>query len=183
MTLRPREKKFLIAAFVAFLAFVLLEFVVLPEWERVQSTRGSLVLAQKELRYDRELVAAKQLRDQQSALQAQLTEREHHLLVGPDTNQASAELQTWLSQRAAEQQLGLVRSEFLAPNPVGDDYVRIPVRLELNGRVTQLSQFVSAILGGERIVEIEELQISSTGDKDKRVHCGVVIAALMRKPR
>jgi len=56
------------------------------------------------------------------------------------------------------------------------------VRLQVNGRITQLTQFLNAMIAGDRIVEIEELQLSGAGDKEKLVHCGVVVAALMAKP-
>ena len=183
MKLQTREKNFLIAAGLAILVFVLLEFVVLPRWDRAEASTGSLFLVKKELRYDRELIATKQLRDQAAAIQGRLSEEEHRLIVAQDTNQAGAQLQKWLADRAAEQQLGLVRSEFLAPSPIGESYVRIPVRLELTGRMTQLTQFFNAITAGERIVEFEELQLNSASDKEKRVHCGVVIAAVMAKPK
>lgn len=182
MTLRPREKKFLIGALLAALVFVLLEFVALPGWEDATSSTGNLFLAKKQLRFSRELIGAKQLRDQQTALRGRLDEKEHQLLVAQDANQAGAQLQTWLASRAADQQVGLVRSEFLAPSPLGENYVRIPVRLQVNGRITQLTQFLNAIIAGDRIVEIEELQLSGAGDKEKLVHCGVVVAALMAKP-
>jgi hypothetical protein len=183
MNLQPKEKGFLIAGFLAALVFLLLEFVALPHWDSAGSSSERLFLAQKELRYSRELLAAKQLREREVALRGQLEGQEHRLLAAPDSNQAGAQLQRWLADHATEQQLGLLRSEFLAPVPVGDTYLRIPVRLELNGRITQLTQFFSGVTSGERIAEIEELQITSAGDKEKRVHCVVVIAALMAKPK
>lgn len=183
MKLQARERKSLIAVGVAALVFVLLEFVALPHWDSVQTSSGSLFLANKELRYDRELLAAKQLRDQAVTLQARLSEEEHRLIVAPDTDQAGAQLQKWLADRAAGQQMRLVRSEFLAPSAIGENFVRIPVRLELTGRMTQLTQFFNTITAGERIVEVDELQISGSGDKEKRVHCEVVIGAVMAKAK
>ena len=183
MNLQPREKGFLIAGVLGVLVFLFLEFVALPHWDSAGSSSNRLFLAQKELRYSRELLASKQLHDVELTLRGRLEEQEHRLLVAPDSNQAGAQLQRWLADRATEQQLGLVRSEFLAPAPVGDSYVRIPVRLELNGRITQLTQFFSGVTGGERIAEIEELQINGAGDKEKHLHCVVVIAALMAKSK
>jgi len=183
MKLRPRERKLVVAAVLTALFFACLEFVVLPRWDRAENSTGSLFLAKKELRRSRELIAAKQLREQETALRSRLSDQERRLLVAPDANQAGAQLQTWLASRAAEQQLGVVRSEFLAPSPAGGNYIRIPVRLELNGRITQLTQFFSAVVTGDRIVDIEELQINSAGDKEKQLHCGIVVAALMEKPR
>ncbi len=183
MNLEPREKGFLIAGVLGALVFLLLEFVALPQWGSAESSSSSLFLAQKELRYSRELLASKQLRERELVLRGRLEEEQHRLLAAPDSNQAGPQLQGWLADRAKEQQLGLVRSEFLAPAAVGDNYLQIPVRLELTGRITQLTQFLTGVTSGERIAEVEELQISGGGDKEKRVHCVVVIAALMAKSK
>lgn len=181
MKLQSREKKFVIGALVAALLFAVVQFLVLPEWDRAKSGSGSLFQAQKELRSSRELLAAKQLREQEAALRARLDEQNRRLLTASDANQAGAQFQTSLAAAAAQQQLGLVRSEFLTPAAMGQKYVRIPVRLELTGRITQITQFLAAITTGNQIVSIEELDLNSNGDKEKGVHCGLVVAALMAK--
>ena len=183
MSLQPREKGFLIAGLSGVVVFLFLEFVALPNWGSAESSSERLFQAQKQLRYSRELLASRQLRDQEKLLRGRLEEQEHRLLVGPDSNQAGAQFQRWLADYAAELQLALVRSEFMAPAPVGENFLRIPVRLELNGRITQLTEFFSAVTSGERIAEIEELQINGVGDKEKHVHCVVVLAALTAKPK
>ena len=183
MNLQPREKGFLILGVLGVLVFLFLQFVALPHWDSSGSSSDRLFLAQNELRHSRELLASKQLRELEIALRSRLKEQEHRLLVAPDGNQAGAQLQRWLADHAKQQQLGLVRSEFLAPVAVGDSYVRIPVRLELNGRITQLTQFFTEVTSGEQIAEIEDLQINGAGDKEKNVHCAVVIAALMAKSK
>jgi len=183
MKLQSREKKFVIGAFVAALLFAIVQFLVLPQWDRAASGSGSLFQAQKELRSSRQLLAAKQLREQEATLRARLEEQNRRLLRASDANQAGAQFQTSLAAAAAQQQLGLVRSEFLTPAAVGQKYVHIPVRLELTGRITQITQFLAAITTGNQIVSIEELDLNSNGDKEKRVHCGLVVAALMAKAK
>jgi Tfp pilus assembly protein PilO len=181
MKLNHRERRFVIGGLFAATLFGVAQFIVLPRWERIKSGSGGLFQAEKELRSDRELIAAKQIREQEAALRARLDEQNRRLLSAPDANQAGAEFQTWLAAGAAQQQLGFVRSEFLAPVVVGDKYVRIPVRLELTGRITQITQFLASITTSDRIVAIEELDLSSSSDKEKRIHCGLVAAALMAK--
>jgi len=183
MKLQSREKKFVTGALVAALLFAVAQFLVLPQWDRSESSSGSLFQAQKELRSSRDLLAAKQLREQEAALRARLDEQNRRLLAASDANQAGALFQTALAAAAAQQQLGLVRSEFMAPAAAGEKYLRIPVRLELTGRITQITQFLAAITTGNQIVSIEELDLNSNGDKEKRVHCGLVVAALMAKPK
>jgi Tfp pilus assembly protein PilO len=183
MKLQPREKRFVIGAVVAALLFAAAQFVVLPQLDRAESSSSSLFQAQKELRSSRELLEAKQLQEQEAALRSRLDEQNRRLLTAADANQAGAQFQTLLASAAAQQQLGLVRSEFLTPVPAGQKYLRIPVRLELTGRITQITQFLATITTGNQFASIEELELNSNGDKEKKVHCGLVVAALMVKPK
>lgn len=183
MKLQAREKKFVIAALVAALVFLTVQFKILPHWDRAETTSDSLFQAQKELRNSRQLIAARQLREQETALRTRLDEQNRRLLSAADANQGGAQFQSWLATAATHQQLVFQRSEFLAPTPVGSKYVRIPVRLELTGRITDITQFLAAITTSDRIVSIEEFDLNSNGDKDKRVRCGLVVAALMAKPK
>lgn len=183
MKLQPREKSFLIVALASAVVFVLVEFVVLPRWDRAGSESGSLFQVQKELRASRELVATKQLREQVAALHSHLDEQNHRLLSAADPNQAGAQFLTWLTAGASQQQLGFVRSEFLAPVPVGEKYMRIPVRLELTGRITQITEFLASITSSDRLVSIDELDVAGNGDKEKKIHCALVASALMSKAK
>jgi Tfp pilus assembly protein PilO len=180
MKLQPRERKMILVAGVLALLVVGVYFVVVPLLSRGAASRDDFQLVQKELRRQKELIAAKkQIQDQAAVLQSRLSEMEHHLLPTEDPGKAGAELQAWVSQQAAQQQLDIVRSEFLPSTKMGTRYVRVPVQFELNGQITQLTQFFNALTGGERIIAVEDLQINSAGAKDKRVRCVVVVATLM----
>ena len=183
MKLRERDKKFLMVLASSALVFVLLNYFVLPWSEKFIDTGEQLTLAEKKLRQKKELIAsAPQVRSQLAALQARLDHEEKRLLPPTDANQAGAQLQDWLAQRAVEQKLEVQRSDFLATAPVSDLYIRVPVRLELGGGITQVVQFMNVVTHGERMVSVDELHINSMGvDKDKRVHCSVVISSLMPK--
>ena len=183
MKLQPREKRFLIGAALAAVLFALANFVVMPQLDKAESSSSSLFQAQKELRNSKELLAAKQLQDEEAILRNRLDEQNRRLLTALDANQAGAQFQTALAAAAAQQQLGLVRSEFLSPVPAGQKYLRIPVRLELTGRITQITQFLATITTGNQFASIEEIELNSNGDKEKKVHCGLVVAALMVKPK
>jgi Tfp pilus assembly protein PilO len=110
-----------------------------------------------------------------------LAEEERRLVPPGDLNKASADLQGWIVQQAATQQLDIIRSEFLPVTQVGGMYVRIPLQFEFNGQMTQLAQFFNSLLKGEKLLAVEDVQINSTGTKDKRVRCVVVITTLMPK--
>ena len=183
MKLQRRERTFVIVALVSTVIFAVVQFVVLPRWDRAGRESGTLFQAQKDLRNSRELLATKQLRDQVAVLRSRLEEQNRRLLSAPDQNHAGAQFLTWLSVSASQQQLAFVRSEFLPPVPAGENYLRIPVRLELNGRITPITQFLAAITTSDRLVSIDELDLSSNGDKEKRVHCSLVASALLSKAK
>ena len=181
MKLQRREKILVIVALVSAVVFVFAQFVVLPRWETASSESGTLFQAQKDLRNSRELLASKQLRDQVTTLRSRLEAQNRRLLSALDQNQAGAQFLTWLSAGASQQQLAFVRSEFLPPAPAGEKYLRIPVRLEINGRITPITQFLADITSGDRLVSIDELELTSNGDKEKKVHCSLVASAFMPK--
>lgn len=182
MKVAGREKRFLLALVFStvFLAFA--NYVLLPWGERVLTSGQQLTLAEKKLRQKRELVAAAPRVDAElKALEARLDSEEKRLLPTSDPSQASAQLQQWVSQRAAEQKVEVLRSDFLAAAPVGEHYVRVPVRLELNAPITQMVQFLNALTRGDRMVAIDELSVTSFVDKEKRVRCSMVVSALAPK--
>lgn len=181
MKLSPRERKFIAAAIITAALVAGLQFVVLPLWNRQASGAEDLLRAQKQLRRQKELIAAtKQIQSQTVALEGRLTEEERRLLSPEDSNKAAAELEGWVAQRAGEQKLAIGRIEFLPSTPFGKMYVRVAVQLELNGQMTQLAQFFDALLKSEKTVALEDMQINSVGSKDKRVRCVVMITTLMR---
>ena len=181
MKLGERDKKFLMVLGLAAVVFVLLNYVLLPWSDRFMDSGEQLTLAEKKLRSEKELIAsAPQVRSQLTTLQTRLDQEEKRLLPVSDANQAGAQLQDWLAQRAAEQRVEVQRSDFLAVTPVADLYTKVPVRLELNGTITQIVQFMNVVTRGERMVSVDELHINSMGvDKEKHVHCQVVISSLM----
>lgn len=184
MKINKREKKFIVAALVSAVVFAVLQFGNFSWLGRWASSDKKLAMAQKKLKREKELVAAAgQVQAQVATLESQLQQEESRLLPAPDSNQAGAQLQEWLSQKATEQKLDMLRSDFLATSLLNENYLRVPVRVELVGRISQLVQFFAAVTQGERIAALEDLQISNSGpDKEKRVRCVVVVAALAANP-
>jgi multidrug efflux pump subunit AcrA (membrane-fusion protein) len=182
MKLNPREKKFVIAGLAALVAFAAAEFVIFPASSFWNNGDEQLVLAQRKLGRERELVAAKQLPARVAASRTQLLLEQKRLLQGKDANQAGAQLQTWLTQQAAAQQLEVLRSDFLPPSSFAPGLVRVPVRIELHGRITQIVAYLAAITGGTPMAAVDEMQFSNYGaNTPKQIHCVVVISGLMAK--
>jgi Tfp pilus assembly protein PilO len=180
MKLRPRERTFVVVAVVAALLLTGLRYVAIPLSDRQASGAEELLRAQKQLRRQRELIAAtKQIQSQTGTLEARLTEQGRRLPSAEDSNKAGAELEGWVVQKAGEEKLDVGRIEFLPSIPFGKMYARLAVQFELNGQMTQLVQFFDDLLKSEKMVALEDVQINSIGSKDKRVRCVVVVTTLM----
>jgi len=183
--LTGREKRFLGVGIFAVLVYLMAQFVILPMSAARGSGEGKLMLAQAKLRRARELAAASGLQARVAVTRAQLEQEQKRLLQATDVNQAGAQLQAWLVRRATELQLEVLRSDFLPAGPVAPNYLRVPVRLELNGRITQLAAYLASITqGDQQLASLDELQfISNWTDKQKKVHCMVVISGLMPRAK
>jgi hypothetical protein len=184
MKLTQRDRRALLFLGCSAVLFLFLNYVVVPWGEKFMTSGDNLKIAEKKLRHEKEmLVSAPQVELQLKALQARLDVEEQKLLQGADRSQASVQFQQWIAQRAAEQKLELLRTDFIDAAPYGDDYLRVPVRLELMGPITQVVQFINSITHGDRIVAVDELNVNSGYiDKEKKVRCTMVVSALMRKP-
>lgn len=185
MKINPREKKFLLAAVGVIIAYVLIQFVFTSGSNPVPIDAGldQLALAQRTLRHDRELASASQLTTSVVALDARFQQEQKGLLAGMDPNQAGAQLQTLLANRAAAQQLEVVRTDFLPTAPVSPGYLRVPVRIELHGRITQLIAFLTSVTQGQPMASVDEAQFSNYSTaKEKQLLCVVVISGLMARP-
>ncbi len=183
MKVTEREKRFLLLLVFSAVFFAFLNWAVLPWSEKFMTSADELTLAEKKLRQKKELLASRpQVEAQVKDLQARLDAEEKKLLPSTDPNQAAAQLQQWLAQRAGEQKVEILRSDFLPVAAVSDNYVRVPVRLDVTGPITQMVQFMNTLTHADRIVAVDELNVNSGFvDKEKKVRCTVVVSALMPK--
>src|SRR4051812_29079026 len=125
MKMAEREKRLVALAAFSAVLFALLNWVVLPWGDQFLESGQQLTLAEKKLRARKELIAAgPQVQARLQLLQTRLDGEEKRLLVAADSNQAGAQLQQWLAQRAAEQKVEVQRSDFLAVVPVSENYQR-----------------------------------------------------------
>ena len=183
MTLKSRDRRALMLLAFSAVTFLFLNYAVVPWGEKFMTSGDDLRMAEKKLRREKDMLASAPLVEAQvKGLQARLDAEEQKLLPGTDPNQATAQLQQWIAQRASEQKVELLRTDFIEAKPYADDYMRVPVRLEMIGPITQVVQFINAMTHGDRIVSVDELNVNSGYiDKEKKVRCSMVVSALMRK--
>jgi Tfp pilus assembly protein PilO len=183
MKLSSRDRRALMLLAFSAVFFLFLNYVAVPWGEKFMTSGDDLKMAEKKLRRQKEMLASAALVDVQlKGLQSRLDAEEGKLLTGADPAQATAQLQHWIAQRASEQKVELLRSDFIEAKPYADDYLRVPVRVEMVGPITQVTQFINSMTHGDRIVSVDELNVNSGYiDKEKKVRCSMVVSALMRK--
>lgn len=183
MKLTQRDRRALLLLGFSAVLLLFLNYVAVPWGEKVLTSDDDLRMAEKKLRHEKAMVVSAPVLDAEvKTLQARLAGEEQKLLSSNDPSQASAQLQQWISQRAADQKIQLLQSDFIQPVPFADSYLRVPIRVEVIGQITQVAQFMNALTHGDRLIAVDDLSVNSGfDDKDKKVRCSMVISALMRK--
>lgn len=183
MKITERDRRALLLLAFSAVLFLFLNYVVVPWGEKFMTSGDDLRMAEKKMRHEKEMLAsAPAVEVQLKSMQGRLDTEEQKLLQTTDKSQADAQFQQWIAQRAAEQKVELQRTDFLDVAPYADAYVRVPVKIQLTGPITQVVQFINSITHGDRLVSVDELNVNSGYiDKEKKIQCSMVVSALMRK--
>ena len=176
-----RDRRALTMAGIAVAVFLTLEFGVLPVWDRMQAEREGLEVREQTFLKFREAVESKAEREAGKALfEGQLRGAEAGLLPGETPAIASAELRARVQQLAAEHGMEVVSSRFLPERPLGEEYLQVPLGLQLKGRIDNLVRFLQASGSGTTTLSIVELRIRGIGnDKEKLLNVDLTVAGIL----
>ncbi len=181
MALGNRDRRALRLGAGALVLWASLQYGILPVWDRWQQRRSDLLMRETALVKYREAIAASGTEQKTAdALDARLRSTEAGLLQSATPALASAELQAWTRQAAASHGIELRSSEFLQTKPIGDGYTQVPVGLEFQSHVDQLSDFLNEVRSGPRLLAVPRLQIQSSGGPDKIVSVSMTLAGVMK---
>lgn len=184
MALTMRDRRALQAGGAALALWVLLQFVILPGWDRWQQERAELPLRERALiKYRQALGAESADRKAAESLRARLRESEAGLLQSGTAALAAAEFQDWVRQTTASHAIELRSSDFLALRPQSGGYAEVPLGLQFQCHMDQLVNFLTELRSGSKIVTIPRLQIQSTGGPEKLVSVSMTLAGVMRTPQ
>jgi len=182
--MHQRDKRALGIAAMAAAVFLALEFGLLPMWDRVQAERDGLAVREQTFLKFRQAVASQAEREAETALlQAQLREAETGLLSGETPAIASAALRELVQQLAAEAGMEVRSSQFLAARPLGEDYLLIPLGVQLRGRIEGLTGFLRACETGATALSVSQLNIQSAGDAEKNLTVTLTVAGILPRAR
>jgi type II secretory pathway component PulM len=161
MTLSPRERRFVILAGIAVVAFLAVNFAILPAISRQQEVRAGLQEKQQALeryqlimegrrRYERRLTDAQQL----------VTQLEQLLLPGEKLTLASAELQAMLHKAAGESGVTIVSENIHAPKKA-EGFTQVTVELTMNADLKKLRDFLYKIEGSRKLLTVPKLLLNA----------------------
>jgi hypothetical protein len=181
-----RDRRALTLAGIAGAVFLALQFGVLPAWDSMQAEREGLEVREQTFLKFRDAVESKAQREAERALsEGQLQEAEAGLLSGETPAIASAELRARVQQLAAEHGMEVVSSQFLPERPLGEDYLQVPLGMQLRGRIDGLVGFLQAFESGTTALSIVGLNIQVLNDKEKMkaLNIGMTIAGILPRSR
>ena len=176
-----KDKRALWAAGAALGLFVLFRFGIFPAWDLLQEARVNLPGRQQTLEKYGEVLRTTELRrTETSLLEARLREAEAGLLASETPALAAAEMQDLMKQLMAAQSIEIRSSAFLPPQPLGDDYLQVPLGLQFRCSLDQLVNFLERIGRGPQQLAIPNLALQMTNPRQKLLGVNMSVSGIMR---
>ena len=181
-SLNKREKLIVGAGLLTVLLYVVMQYGILPFWENLG---GYSTLIDQ---YSKRIVSYRRILMGQDTVKAALAEAQQQkataeagLLTNASEALANAEMQGILKQLAVSKGLILRRSDVLAVKNLNADYGKISIRVEVSGRIDQLTDFLAAFPNSSPLLFVEEMRITPVvnGDlKQKLIVSSLLIAGV-----
>src|SRR5690349_20498481 len=136
----------------AIVIFVLLQYLVLPAWDRAQDARQNISIQEQTLaKYRQAIETAGPRAKEAEGIAERPKQAESRLLQAETDALASAELEKLVKTVANGNGIELKSSEFAKVVDGKDGYKEIPVGIGFQSRVDQLVNFLSALQTPERL--------------------------------
>ena len=162
--------------------FLLLDFGVLPLFQRLGVSPEAVQQKEVELRRDKRLLAEAQLeRTHLAAAGERLKGLEAGLLESSSSSLANAEWQRLVGQLADSKGIEFGSSELLRTKELGAGYSLVTGRVQFRCRMDQLVDFLVALAAFPKLLSVTSLSIiNSQGDKQGRLTVQLTIGGATR---
>jgi type II secretory pathway component PulM len=183
MKITPRDKKFLIiggAAVVLVVVFYAITSLVpgREELSREVELKKRLIIKQREL-----LAQEQNHKSRLDRYRVRLEQDRTRLLTGSTPAMAAAELQSMLSELAAQNGVEISRKTARPEQKVQDNLMKVAVQMETNCGPDQLVQLLSAIENYNKFLTVDELGITSYRIQKKlEIHPLITVAGYFSAP-
>ncbi|MFN8005683.1 MAG: type II secretion system protein GspM [Terriglobia bacterium] len=165
--LNKREKWIIAAGLLAVVLYLVMQYGILPFWESLGGYSAKIdQYAKRIVNYRRILMGQDSVKAALAEAQQQRTSAETGLLTSASEALANAEMQGILKQLAASKGLVLRRSDVLPVKSLNSDYGKVSIRVEVAGRIEQLTDFLAAFPNGTPLLFVEEMRITPVANGD-----------------
>lgn len=161
MTISPRERRFLIAAGAALVAFLGINYVVVPavseqvrvrnEYrEKLRALERYQLIVEGKRRYEKKFADAEQL----------FTQLQRRFLPGEKLTLAAADLQAMLHKAAGETGVTITSESIHSPKKV-EGFTQVSVELSLNTDMKKLRDFLYKIESSGKMLTVPKLVLNA----------------------
>jgi Tfp pilus assembly protein PilO len=177
-----REKWFLIVAGMTILAFVLVQYLILPYWDSLGTTSEKIeILSKRVTQYRRILKGQDSVKAAVESVHTQASSMESGLLSSRTDALANAEIQGIVKVLAVSKGMTFRRSDLLPVKPVSPEYSKVSTRIEVLGAINQLVDFLVSFDSSQKILFVEEMRISPLqlgNPKNKQILATLMVSGL-----
>jgi Tfp pilus assembly protein PilO len=180
--LSSRERLLIGAAGTVVVFVALMWTVVLPFWDSMSQSYGSIDLQAKRVtNYRRILRGQTTVKAALDSAQKQTAVWEARLLVNKADALAIAEIQGLVKDLVLSQKMFFRRSDLLPAKIVSPEYTKVSARIEIMGTMDQFVNLLLSFETGPRILFVEESRISPVqvmNSRNKQVLVTLTVSAL-----
>lgn len=162
MNISSRERKFVVAAGIVLVAFLTINYAVVPAIssqiqvrsdyrEKLQALERFQLVVEGKRRYEKKFAEAEAL----------FTQLQQRLLPGEKLTLAAADLQTMLHKAAGESGVTIVSESIHAPKRA-EGFTQVAVELSLNADMRKLRDFLYKIETAGKLLTVPKLQVNAS---------------------
>jgi len=177
-----REKWLLSLAAVSAVAFVLMQYLVLPYWDSLGAASEGIEAQSKRLtQYRRVLKGQASVKAALEAIHNETLQMETRLLNSRADALANAEIQGLVKDLAVSKGMTFRRTDLLPVKPVSPEYTKVSTRIEVLGAINQLVELLVSFESSQKILFVEEMRVSPLrlgNAKDKQILATLLVSGL-----
>jgi Tfp pilus assembly protein PilO len=182
IVISTREKRFLATAGIALLTYLVVQQYLLPYWEALGTVPEKIAIQSKRVtQYRRILKGQDSVKAALDMARRQASLMESGLLTSKADALANAEIQGVVKDLAVSKGMSFRRSDLLPVKAISPEYSKASTRIEVQGAINQLVDFLVSLEGDQRILFVEEMRISPVqmgNQKNKQVVATLMVSGL-----
>jgi Tfp pilus assembly protein PilO len=177
-----RERWLLTLAAASMVAFVLIQYLILPYWDSLgTASEGIEAQSKRVTQYRRILKGQASVKAALEAVHRETFQMENGLLKSRADGLATAEIQGLVKDLAVSKGMTFRRTDLLPVKPVSPEYTKVSTRIEVLGAINQLVELLVSFESSPKILFVEEMRVSPLrlgNTKDKQVLATLLVSGL-----